>query len=49
VACKKSKWIAQIAGRYIGSFMNKEEAAEAYNQKAIEKWGNYAHLNEIGS
>lgn len=46
---KNQKWIAQIAGRYIGSFMNKEEAAEAYNQKAIEKWGNYAHLNEIGS
>lgn len=44
---KNHSWIAQIAGNYIGSFKRKEDAARAYNQEAIEKWGDFAHLNEV--
>ena len=33
---------------HIGYFKNKNEAVVAYNQVAIEKYGNYACLNTIG-
>ena len=46
------KWQAQIkaAGRkeYLGLFHTKEEAALAYNNAAIEAFGEFAFLNPIG-
>lgn len=47
------KWIAQIhIGRinhYLGGFLTAEEAAAAYNAKAIEAFGRFARINVIGS
>ena len=31
---------------HLGYFSTKNEAAEAYNKKAIELWGDYAKLND---
>lgn len=46
-----NKWLAQIQcdGQhyYIGIFKYKEDAAEAYNEKALELFGKYAKLNEV--
>lgn len=33
--------------RYLGCYINAEEAALAYNQAAIKYFGNYAKLNEV--
>lgn len=33
--------------KYIGTYSSEIEAAKAYNQKAIEAFGEYAHLNQI--
>lgn len=45
----KGKWTAQLQYRrkqiYIGYFDNEEEAARAYDRKAIEIWGEFASLN----
>lgn len=43
------KWRASIKARHIGSFNTKEEAALAYNEKALEEYGEYASLNIIES
>lgn len=47
----KNKWKAQIAKHnknyFIGLFDNKEQAAIAYNKKAIELHGEFARLNII--
>ena len=47
----KGKWSAQVKlnGKmnYVGRFINKEEAAKAYNQKAAEFFGEFANLNQI--
>jgi hypothetical protein len=32
---------------YLGSYITEEQAAEAYNKKAIELFGEYAKLNII--
>lgn len=46
---RKNKWQAQIGHNYknitIGSFDNQEDAAKAYDKKAIELHGEYACLN----
>lgn len=42
------KWRAIIAGKQIGLFDNEDEAAQAYNEAAKEKWGEFALLNRIG-
>lgn len=46
---KNRKWIARIGGKHIGSYESKMEAANAYDEEAIRKWGEYACLNNFGS
>jgi len=45
------KWMAQIGVNYkrkhIGLYSTKEEAAKAYNQAAIQYFGEFAKLNEV--
>lgn len=45
------KWRADITVNkkqsYIGSYKTKEEAAKAYNRKALEIFGEFAALNEV--
>lgn len=45
------KWMSQISYKknqyYLGYFDSEEEAAKAYNQKALELYGQYAKINEI--
>lgn len=45
------KWIAQVSingkVKALGRFLTKEEAALAYNQAALELWGNDAEINKV--
>ena len=47
----KGKWYAKIMFNQktisLGYFNNKEEAALAYNKKALELFGEFAYLNEV--
>ena len=43
----KHKWLAQIDTKFIGYFDIEEKAAEAYNTKAKELFGEFAYLNKI--
>lgn len=47
-----NKWMAQISfkgkRKYLGSYVNEDDAASAYNEAAIEWFGEHAYLNEIG-
>jgi len=46
---RSNKWVAQIQrnnkNNWIGSFNTEEEAAQAYDDKAIEFFGNFARTN----
>lgn len=46
-----SKWVAQISKSkthyHLGLFATQEEAAVAYNKKALELYGEFAALNEV--
>lgn len=46
-----NKWVARISHRnkriHLGCFDDEREAAKAYNEKALELWGEFARLNEI--
>jgi len=46
-------WLAQIGYKgklhNLGVYKTQEEAAEAYNNKAYEFWGEYANLNKLTS
>ncbi len=42
---KKNPYTASVAGKRIGVFKTKEDAARARDVKAIEKWGEFASLN----
>ena len=44
---KKNKWQVHFGRKHIGYFDNEADAAIAYNQKAIEKFGDIAYVNEI--
>lgn len=52
---RDKRWVAKINKRidgkykqiYIGNYFTKEEAAIAYNIKAIELFGEFAYLNKI--
>lgn len=48
----KRKWVANVwcnnIKHHLGCFNTREEAAMAYNNKAIEVFGEYAKLNFIG-
>lgn len=56
---EKGLWQAQISngktndGRqsvsYLGRFQTEEEAARRYNEAALERWGEFAHLNQLKS
>jgi hypothetical protein len=41
----KKPWYAQINHRCIGTFASAEEAARAYDEKAVEFYGEFAYLN----
>lgn len=41
------RWIVRIAGIYLGIFYDEKEAARAYNKKALELYGEFAHLNPV--
>lgn len=48
---ERGKWRAAVGtkGRYFrGRFDTEEEAALAYNRAAVERWGEFAQLNEVG-
>lgn len=45
---RNRKWIAQIAGRYLGSFVDEADAARAYDAAARELFGEFAFLNSPG-
>jgi hypothetical protein len=47
---QNDNWIAHIKlnkVEHIGSYDNELEAAQAYNKKAIEYFGEYAYINKI--
>ena len=44
---EKKKWQVHFGRKHIGYFDNEADAAIAYNQKAIEKFGDIAYVNEI--
>lgn len=48
----KKKWVAQIGfmggdGKALGYFSTEKEAAKAYNDEAIKRYGEFANLNVI--
>ncbi len=51
VSLKYNKWVARIMfnnkTKYLGVFINKEDAAKAYNEAALKYHGEFARLNII--
>jgi hypothetical protein len=47
----RSRWVAKIYFQsrpvFLGTFTDEDEAARAYNTKAIELFGEYARLNQL--
>lgn len=41
------KWKAKAGNHYLGLFHNIEDAAKAYNQKALELFGEFSVLNRV--
>lgn len=44
---RSGRWQAAIAKQYLGLFDTAEQAAAAYNQVALQKWGEFAWLNDV--
>lgn len=42
---RTGRWQVMFNGRYIGTFVCEEDAADAYDAAALETWGEYAYLN----
>lgn len=42
---ENGKWMANICGKYIGSFSSEIDAAKAYDIQAISLFGKFANLN----
>lgn len=40
-------WAARVNGKHVGTFKSEEEAGKAYNQEAIQQFGEFARLNTI--
>lgn len=47
VSWDKGAWSATIVRSYIGRFRSEIEAAKAYNAAALERFGEFARLNDI--
>lgn len=50
---RRSHWVVQIRGfagpsRYLGSFADEEDAARAYDQEAVKRFGEFARVNFPG-
>jgi len=48
--CKDtSKWRARIGrnNRHLGRFIDQKDAARAYNKAALERFGEFARLNDV--
>jgi group I intron endonuclease len=43
----RNKWVASFCGKHLGRFSTEEDAAIAYNNASIEKYGDRAKLNII--
>lgn len=43
----RKSWHAQICGKRLGSFNTAEEAALAYNVAAVQRFGQFARLNQL--
>jgi hypothetical protein len=47
----KQRWVVYVhhmgKTRYVGRFTDEPEAAKAYNEAAIEVWGEFARLNDV--
>lgn len=42
---RRNRWIVKCSGHHVGYFKEENEAARAYDEKAKELFGDYAHLN----
>lgn len=44
---RTGNWVARIQRTHLGTFNTAEQAAAAYNQAALDRWGDFAFVNQI--